>query len=153
MYQSEAKLEGSPTHNQMTSISQDMKALTAEKERNPELADTLNKDLKSLDQQNRRIESQAVVGFNTGENSKTEKQDDSPRVQRNRKGGHKYRVRRQDVKFMKRGARYDDNKSDAPLSVPSASWQRYQTVDQQSNSSSINVNSQSVSISRTSGFN
>ena len=50
-----------------------MKALTAEKERNPELADTLNKDLKSLDQQNRRIESQVVVGFNKDENSTIEK--------------------------------------------------------------------------------
>ena len=78
----------------MTSISQDMKALTAEKERNPELADTLNKDLKSLDQQNRRIESQAVVGFNGNENGTIEKQEESPRVLRNRKGAHKYRVRR-----------------------------------------------------------
>ena len=53
---------------------------------------------------------------------------------------------------MKRGTKYDDNKSEIPLSVPSASWQRFQTVDEQSNSSSINCNSQSVSISRTSGF-
>ena len=104
----------------MTSISQDMKALTAEKERNPELADTLNKDLKSLDQQNRRIESQAVVGI--GKSDANENNEKSNLEHRKRQGGQRYRVRRQDVKFMKRGMRCDDNKSDAPLSVPSASW-------------------------------
>ena len=48
-----------------------------------------------------------------------------------------------------KNGRYDDNKSEMPLAVGNASWQRFQTVDQQSNSSSI---CQSVSISRSSAF-
>ena len=113
----------------MNSISQDMKALTAEKERNiqnhSELADTLNKDLKSLDQQNRRIESQVVVGLGMGETNDNGENFNAQNVKNqkvNRQGQQRYRVRRQDVKFMRRGAKCDDNKSDAPLSVPSASW-------------------------------
>ena len=48
-----------------------MKALTAGKERNSQnhsqLADTLNKDLKTFEQQNRRIESQIIVGIGNKE--------------------------------------------------------------------------------------
>ena len=114
----------------MSSISQDMKALTAEKERNSQnhsaLADTLNKDLKSLDQGNRRIESQVVVGLGINEANESNENFNAQNVKNtqkaNRQGAQRYRVRRQDVKFMRRGVKCDDNKSDAPLSVPSASW-------------------------------
>ena len=64
----------------------------------------------------------------------------------------RYRVRRQDVKFMRRergGRGMDDNKSELPLATQNQSWQRFQTVDQQSNSSSI---CQSVSITRSEAY-
>ena len=67
-------------------------------------------------------------------------------------------MRRQDVRFMKRangggGAHQRqlmDNKSCLPLAANDASWQRFQTVEQRSEQ--MNSISQSVSISRTSGF-
>ena len=57
---------------------------------------------------------------------------------------------------MKRGPRdgaarkMQDNRSELPLAVNDAGWQRFQTVEQRSEQ--MNSISQSVSISRTSGF-
>lgn len=54
-----------------------------------------------------------------------------------RRPGLRYRVRRQDVRFMKRGGvagtkgarQISDNKSELPLAANDASWQRFQTVE------------------------
>ena len=49
---------------------------------------------------------------------------------------NKYRVRRQDVRFMKRGAadsnKLHDARSEMPLAANDASWQRFKTVEQRS---------------------
>ena len=44
-----------------------------------------------------------------------------------RKSGQRYRVRRQDVRFMKRGcgSKVQDNKSELPFAVGESSWQRF----------------------------
>ena len=59
--------------------SQEAKALTAGKERNlqnnSQLTDTLNKDLKTFEQQNRRIESQIIVGIGNAEAQETEEKN------------------------------------------------------------------------------
>ena len=71
-------MESSP-QNLKAPGSQDMKALTAGKERNSQnhsqLADTLNKDLKTFEQQNRRIESQIIVGIGNKEAKEPESQN------------------------------------------------------------------------------
>ena len=71
-------MESSP-QNLKAPGSQDMKALTAGKERNSQnhsqLADTLNKDLKTFEQQNRRIESQIIVGIANKEAKEPESQN------------------------------------------------------------------------------
>ena len=55
-----------------------------------------------------------------------------------RRGNQRTRIRRQDVRFMKRGPRdgaarkMQDNRSELPLAANDASWQRFQTVEQRS---------------------
>lgn len=50
-----------------------------------------------------------------------------------RRSNQKYRMRRQDVRFMKRGtvggSKLNDNRSELPLAANDASWQRFQTVE------------------------
>ena len=135
-YQSVQQLESKPNSGQgTTSIfavepeGNDPRALTAHKSNrlSQQISDAPPQDVDNSDAKSEQLQSLTLEN-NDGKDAS------STNAVNGRKNGARYRVRRQDVRFMKRGAarQLPDNKSELPLAATDGGWQRFQTVEQRS---------------------